>query len=311
MEAEIIWEDAIVRGHVQVWAGSGGAGKTTIALLAAKDLAAKGFDVLFLQEDAGAGDMPALQNHAENHNYSILNSAINGKSTDDLLRVFHDLIEKKENLSNRVFFLDTLKKFCDLMTKGGTREFFRLMRSLSTLGATIVLLGHTNKSLDHTGKPVFEGVGDVRNDVDELFYLNRTVPDSQGNVLVSVEPDKQRAMVRTRTFKINTLTREAEPVSAERSVAEINKIQQSKKDNELVISFISSYLERHSPVNLTTLTNIANKNCDVGVNSARSLILLHSSEDIDEMKLWKRTRLAKNNTILISKKSDLTTSGGA
>ena len=70
-------------------------------------------------------------------------------------------------LGNIVLIVDTLKKFVELMSKGGARLFFSLMRALTQRGATVILLGHTNKHRGPDGKLVFEGVGDVRADVDE------------------------------------------------------------------------------------------------------------------------------------------------
>jgi hypothetical protein len=52
MDAEIIWSNTIVRGHVQVWAAPTNGGKTMLAMYAAKELANAGFNVAYFQEDA-------------------------------------------------------------------------------------------------------------------------------------------------------------------------------------------------------------------------------------------------------------------
>lgn len=305
-DAEIIWNHTIVRGHVQVWCGAGNAGKTTIAMLAAAEIAKTGCEVLYFQEDAGKSDLPALHEHSIEHGYQLLNTALAQQSAEDIVRILEDLAKSGNDLSGQVYFFDTLKKFCDLMVKGGVRRFFTLMRSLSTLGATIVLLGHTNKHL-MDGKPVFEGVGDIRNDTDELFYVTRTEKDDNGMCVVGMEPDKQRALVKETSYEMNTLTREIKPVEMQRSVAEIRHIQNSFRQNQDVIDCVNAYLEQHQVENLTALADFVNKSCErgdraIGRNKAMKIIKTHSSPHDDELALWLRTKGFANNAVRISKK---------
>ncbi|MFN5724994.1 MAG: hypothetical protein ACK47O_14415, partial [Betaproteobacteria bacterium] len=107
-------------------------------------------------------------------------------------------------MSNWVMFFDTLKKYTDLMSKSGARSYFQLLRALTLRGCTIVALGHTNKHLGADGRPVFEGVGDVRNDVDELFYIEAIRDESSGLVTMTMKPDKWRCNVEAATFELDT-----------------------------------------------------------------------------------------------------------
>jgi len=307
--ADIIWNHTIVRGHVQVWAGMGNAGKTTIAMQAASDIAKDGYDVSYFQEDMGGSDVPALFEHSNIHGYKLLNSALAGQSAIDIVAVLEDLAKSQDDLSNEVYFFDTLKKFCDLMAKGGSRKFFTLMRSLSTLGATIVLLGHTNKHLGTDGKPIFEGVGDIRNDVDELFYVIRTATDENGICLVGITPDKQRAFVKETSFKLNTNTRAVIPVEMKRSIAEIKRIQELKSENSEVIDYVNGYLDKHIVENLTALAELVAKECKrgdrvIGLHKAREIIRALSSEQDDDLAIWLRTQLGLHNAVRISKKNN-------
>lgn len=302
MDAEIIWSNTIVRGHVQVWAAPANGGKTMLAMYAAKELANAGFNVAYFQEDAGGSDMKQLVDAARSGGYKLLNSTLGGKSVDDIIKTICLIGKSREDLSNNIYIFDTLKKFCDLMGKGASREFFSLMRSLSALGGTVILLGHTNKNLAHDGKPIFEGVGDVRNDVDELFYLSRSEPDANGDVLVGVELDKVRSQVRASSYKI-TADREVVPVETERSVAEIKKIQQSRKDHQEVIAYVNSHLDKHLAENLTLLAEMVRDNCGIGLNKSKSIIIEHSGAYEDEWMIWLRTKVTINNAIRISKKA--------
>lgn len=90
-----------------------------------------------------------------------------------------------------------------MIDKSKAAEFFKLTRSLSVKGATIILLGHTNKHKDDEGNTVFEGTGDLRNDVDELIYLDCFKNETDGTLEVTTRPDKVRAVLAPRTFIID------------------------------------------------------------------------------------------------------------
>jgi len=65
----------------------------------------------------------------------------------------------------------------------------------------VINLAHTNKYKDAEGKPIYEGVGDIRSDHDELIYLIPQKRDD-GSMLVSTLPDKVRADIKPITFEI-------------------------------------------------------------------------------------------------------------
>ena len=70
------------------------------------------------------------------------------------------------------------------------------------MGMTIVLLAHTNKYNDADGKPIFEGTGDLRTDVDKMIYF---IPQfhSDKSMTVSTVPDKVRGSFQPITFSIS------------------------------------------------------------------------------------------------------------
>ena len=85
--------------------------------------------------------------------------------------------------------------------KNAVRNLFKTLRTLSALGMTIVLLAHTNKYYGDDGLPVFEGVGDIRADTDELIYL---LPHAQadGTKIISTVPNKIRGEFSPTSFRI-------------------------------------------------------------------------------------------------------------
>lgn len=95
-----------------------------------------------------------------------------------------------------------------MLQKGSQKEFLGLMRKLSTKGATIILLSHTNKHADAAGKTIFEGTADLRNDIDELIYLDVFDNADKGVIEVTTRPDKVRAQISPISFTICKKTRQ-------------------------------------------------------------------------------------------------------
>ena len=77
------------------------------------------------------------------------------------------------DLRNQVIVVDTLKKLGSLLSKDAVRELFTLLRALTQRGMTVVLLAHTNKYRSADNQSVFEGVGDVKSDSDDLIFSRR------------------------------------------------------------------------------------------------------------------------------------------
>jgi hypothetical protein len=118
---------------------------------------------------------------AKNHGFSVISSQAQANTTtDDILDGMVDMAKCGENLSNTIFILDTLKKFADVLSKQRLKEFFVALRHLTRKGASIIALAHANKYLDDNGNMVYEGVGDMKADIDAMYYLY-----DDGNVLAS------------------------------------------------------------------------------------------------------------------------------
>jgi hypothetical protein len=90
------------------------------------------------------------------------------------------------------------------MNKAKVAEFMAKMRSLTRNGATVILLAHTNKRPEIDGCYLFEGVGDVKNDCDNLFYL-LPMKNDDGSLTVTVDlgdNSKKKALLEPCSFII-------------------------------------------------------------------------------------------------------------
>lgn len=298
-ETRMIWRDIIAGQHLAVWSAPGNGGKTSLATFAAGELA-QAHRVLFFQEDASAGDLPALFQHAETHGYQLLNSTLAGSATDDQISVLRRLVKDGASLDGVVMFFDTLKKYNDLMSKGGSRAFFKLMRSLTQRGATIVLLGHTNKHRGVDGKLMFEGVGDVRNDVDELLYIDSTDKDPRGFVTLTIRPDKTRCVVRETTFELDTKCMQVRALDRVVNVAAIVDQKRQLEEDQALISCIRAELASGG-VKHTELRDRAVRSSGRPRHAVVKVIDRYLSDDTDNPRaLWIETRFRVNNTRHIS-----------
>jgi len=187
----------------------GGGGKTTIFIHLCEALCASGIRVYYFNVDGNPDDLKRHYKHATDHGYKVITpDARDGKSTNDAHDKLRDLAQLSADLHSTVFIIDTLKKFVDMLAKKEIKAFLMLLRALTTKGATVCLMAHTNKYKDENGSPMYEGTVDLRNDCDDLIYLNHTVDVAAGVQMVTSKPDKVRARFKPRSFKIDLVTRE-------------------------------------------------------------------------------------------------------
>lgn len=244
-DAEFAWLDLIVQGHMIAICAKPNGGKTTIMVHAAGEMASKnGYQVIYINADAAASDLKHYKKHAGDFGYKLLSPDLANEAPEKVIHELKKLAIGNHNLSGHVLILDTLKKFTDMMCKKRGKELYSILRALTTKGMTIICLAHTNKYNDNDGKPIFEGVGDLRSDFDELIYL---IPckNEDGSMTVSTAIDKCRAVLQECSFNI----------SANRDVHVLNKyvdtvaashLQEKLKDDDDVIQFISNNIELQS-----------------------------------------------------------------
>lgn len=203
-DAEFLIPNMIVRGHVAAYIAPGNGGKTSIFIFLSELLAAKGLKVLYINVDGSPSDLKRHHAHASLHNYQVIApDAVDGKSAQDVINNLKAIIENNLCCDDYVFILDTLKKFTDVIDKRQSKELYKLMRALTVKGATICLLGHCNKYKDAEGALVYEGTADLRNDLDELIYLNSSKNINKKILEITTYPDKVRAEFSPISFVID------------------------------------------------------------------------------------------------------------
>lgn len=199
---EWIIPDLIISGHVILIPAEPNGGKTTIMFYLAGLMAQQDFRVFYVNVDISGGDAKPLVKIAKDKNFNLLLPDMKtGLSIDHVILRLLELSNSEQRLDNTVFIFDTVKKMVNVMNKDAAKRFFQLMRTLSAKGMTIILLAHTNKYADKEGKPIYEGTGDMRADVDDLVYLIPQKNDDK-SMIVTTMPDKQRGSFKPISFRI-------------------------------------------------------------------------------------------------------------
>lgn len=244
-DPEWAYENLIIRGHMSVIVAEPNAGKTTIFMNeVCPKLVQEDYQVVYVNADVGQADSKSMVTHAEEHGYRLLLPDMKeGLSMNHFVESLQWANDSGKSFPNYVFIFDTLKKMTDVINKHHAKELFKLLRSMTAKGATIVTLGHTNKYKDSDGKPIYEGTGDLRSDFDELIYL---IPEfhSGGSMTVSTEPDKVRGKFEPITFEIDT-DRNVTLSDYVDVTAKIKDEHQLDKDSPAIELIITSINNKH------------------------------------------------------------------
>lgn len=282
---EFLYPNFIIKNHIIVIIAESGGGKTTLLFFTvAPELSKNGLIVWYVDSDSPASDHKRMKQFAKNNGINFLIPDVNeGKSIQSLMGDIETLADSHTNLNNYVFFFDTLKKFIDLMSKRSSKDFFVLMRKLTKLGATVVLPGHANKHRDVNGNLVFEGVGDVKSDTDELIYFEKTKrQDGTLDVTTVVDTDrgaKVRGLFQPFSFNVNidrTVTFYDNPLD----IVDRSGSGEQKATDEEILDTAAEYLAKLTePINQKRLVDYTADMVqgEAGEKRVRKVIVQHSS----------------------------------
>jgi hypothetical protein len=290
---DFAYDGFIVNGHIIVIAGPANSGKTTIMLREVCPVMVKrGYRVIYINVDVASVDTRQMRNQAEKDGIDLLVPEVAGSGVDDVIKNLNSMSRAQTPYNHTVIVLDTLKKFADLISKSETRKFLSMLRRLTGKGATVICLAHNNKRPDGNGKQIFEGVGDIKNDADELIYL---VSEKQhdGTVLVSTEPDKTRARLTPLTFRIE-LDRSVTPTQRVDILDRQQKADQFAQDQDIIEAIVD--LLGTGECNQTQIVN-ALYGQGISARQARRVLQGYADPNAHAV-LWTKSRDPKNNQTL-------------
>lgn len=169
----------ITTGTVTLVYAPSGAGKTVWILgnlfQSIRNNLIKGSDVIYFNEDDGAKGVLQKAKLGHQHGMTMVTLANSPdpylRNTTDALRLLN-AIRMEGEADGKIIICDTLKKFAPVLNKSDMREVLHVFREFAAAGGTVILLGHCNKHRTMDGRLVYEGVGDLKADVDNMFGLD-------------------------------------------------------------------------------------------------------------------------------------------
>lgn len=243
-DAKFAWKRLIVQGHLIIIVAEANGGKTTIMTFISAELVKDGYQVIYINADASMSNLKEYAIQGQRDGYVVISPDLSNITTDEVISLLKEMSKSNEDYSKTVIVLDTLKKFADLMQKSKAKEFNNILRALTTKGLTVICLAHTNKYKDADGRPVFEGTGDLRNDCDELIYLN-PVTNPDGTKTVTTDYDKVRADIENVSFKILP-DRSVVVLPTTVDTVALAKEQKTLIEDAELIEFISFHVQEYS-----------------------------------------------------------------
>jgi hypothetical protein len=296
-------ENLIIRGHLILLPAEPNGGKTTIMFHLAGVMAQQGNQVFYVNVDISGGDVKPLVKQAKTDNFTLmLPDMMLGKSIDNVIEELRQMADTGERFDTTVFIFDTLKKMLNVINKCSAKEFFQLFRKLSALGMTVIFLAHTNKYKDKDGKPIYEGTGDMRADVDELIFFIPLKHDD-GSMTVSTHPDKTRGSFKPISFNIDpdrNVSLLDEPVDT----VEANKIDLELKGDYPVIDAIAQSIKSGSTTQ-KDIISYCSINHSIGERMVKKILPKYSKKskgsfanlNIPSSSFWVKTSGEKNGYV--------------
>jgi len=280
-----LYPDLVISGHILVLIAMSGGGKTTFLFCeVAPYMAKNGATVYYIDADSPASEHKAMKAFADAAGFKFINPTTRiGRSIKDFVADLQKLVKSGADLTGRVFIFDTLKKFTDLMNKTSVKDFFSLCRSMNNLGATCVFSAHANKFRDKEGHLIPEGVGDVKNDTDDLILFERQPRPAGGiNVTSVVDPDKgakTRGLFKPFSFTI-TVDREIQHRKDVIDPVDYSTTRAPMATDEEILQAAEDLLrEAATPIPKTTLSaNIRDKIDGAGIKRIRRIITANAAK---------------------------------
>ena len=291
-----IYENLIIQGHLIAIPAIPGAGKTTIMLQIAGEIAPD-YEVCYVMADTGQGEVKQMQAMADKAGFHLLLPDMKaGLSMDDVVNKITAMNELNADYSRYVFIFDTLKKMTDVINKSRAKELYKTLRGLTAKGMTIVLLAHTNKYTDLDGNPIYEGTGDLRSDVDDLIYF---IPKKNDDDSLTVSTDPLSATAKRRgthqpiTFTI-TPDRKVSRADHYIDTAAVARAEHQREKDSTIIEAITEALQADK-YRQAEIVDYCRVHHGIGRRSTEGVLRRYYKEP---MPLWRRQRAFENNAWL-------------
>lgn len=261
-------------------------------------------DIIYINADDNYKGLFTKAKIAEKYGFHMISPAEAGVSPKDIISILNELASSDE-ATGKIIFLDTLKKFANMMDKQSQASLYSVLRRLVAKNATVIIAGHANKHLDTNGNLVYEGTSDTMNDVDCVYSIYRLSDREDLNQVVEFRREKDRGDViakvsygylkeRGKHYSqiINSVRRLDEVESDTAALIKDQKMSKSKYSREL--KFVTELL-KNGPKNQSIIIDAFNRMDPHTRGFSRNTLRTALSELTDVA--WTAKRGAKNATI--------------
>ena len=213
MEKKML-EDRFILGRMAIFGQSTAfyakpnTGKTLIIIKLISEAIASGEingkDVFYINADDTYKGIIYKTKIAEKYNFQMIapsHKGANGEifKSERLAFYLKSLIDT-DQAKGKIFILDTVKKFTDLMSKKDCSNFGEGIRQFVSHGGSVIMLAHANKYRDDDRQIVYSGTTDLVDDADCAYTIDVIQDDPHGMRTVKFKNFKSRGDVALEAF---------------------------------------------------------------------------------------------------------------
>jgi hypothetical protein len=244
-EEKAILGDLVLSGQSTVLYAAPNTGKTLVTLKMLIDsIRTNKIDprkVFYLDmDDTGKGMVTKLK-LAEEYGFHMLAPGYESFKASIFVETIDIMIRNKQ-AEGTIIFLDTLKKFVDLMNKTESSKFSETLRSFIMQGGTVISLAHTNKKKDGN-RSMYAGTSDMVDDCDCAYVIDTVTEQTEsGQKIIEFNNIKRRGNVplsQAFSYDNNNATNylerilSVEPYDSD-NIGSLKKAEEKKSDSEII-----------------------------------------------------------------------------
>ena len=170
-----VLQDIAILGQWTAIFGAPNSGKTLLTLFLLRETLQKAqLDpdrIFYINADDHFKGLTEKVGLAEEWGFHMLAPNQAGFKNSEIIQLMVELGETGE-ARGIVIFLDTAKKFFDIMSKREAADFGKVSRNFVSSGGSIFALSHVNKHKNSEGKSIYSGVSDLVDDADCAFIAD-------------------------------------------------------------------------------------------------------------------------------------------
>jgi hypothetical protein len=191
--------------------------------------------LIYINMDDDSNGLAVKARISEEYGFRMVADGHHGFEAKKFRLAMEEMI-KSDTAQGIIIILDTLKKFVNIMDKGKSTNFAKVVRQFVLKGGTVIALSHTNKHPGSDGKQIYGGTTDIIDDFDAGYILNTVSVDPDNDIkIVEFENIKRRGNVTLSASYSYALSAETSYHELLLSIEEVDPLQliSVKKANEM------------------------------------------------------------------------------